>query len=233
MQKQGINFSSEVPLRICRAPSLRVGVDALEYWCIINKIPDQMANIDGPSLTAEIVVVLLSDKIEAGAESVAANILGELIAVIVAVFNKDRGCGRALWRSPAKAVETVTLNLDARNAEVDVLTRGNLIEVETGEIDAELVDHRRGESVDKGNRLNLVKGLLTQVSLGSAAAGAIGTSIIESCEVGAVSELVVSSDVIQSPVVLVPALVLRRRKRHVLNVGSRGIKSSADETRAD
>ncbi len=59
-----------------------------------------MTHVDGPSLAAETVVVLFRDEIEAGAESVAANILGELVAKIVTVFNKQRGCGRGLRGSP-------------------------------------------------------------------------------------------------------------------------------------
>ena len=182
-----------------------------------------MANIDGPSLTAEIVVVLLSGEIEAGAESMAANILGKLVAEIVAVFNEDRGCSRALRRSPAETVETVALNLDPRNAEVDILTRSNLIEVESCEIDAELVEHCWGECADEGNRLNLVERLNVKVSLRAAAASGIGGSAAESCKVCAVCELVVSPDVVQSPVILVSAAGAGQQQRRILKVWSRGI----------
>src|SRR5258708_26554582 len=118
-----------------------------------------MVNIDGTSCTTEVVVVLFGGEIKTGAESMSADILGQLVAQVIAVLNKSRRCGGALRGAPEILVEVVSLNLNPRNTEVHVLTGVDLVEIEASKIDAKLVDHGRGKCVDKGNRLDLVERL--------------------------------------------------------------------------
>ena len=73
--------------------------------------------------------------------------LGHGIAEIEAVFHKCRRCSCALRWAKSNPVDTViAFDLNSRNAEIDVLTGRDLVEIKASEVDTEFIQQGGRES---------------------------------------------------------------------------------------
>src|SRR6267154_8936 len=156
------------------------------------------------------------------------NVLGYRVPEIEAVFNKCRWCCGTLRRSKSDAVNiVVAFNLNPRNAKIHVPASGNLIEVESREVDAKFIQQSGRESAYERKRLYLVERLDAKVALRTVAAGVVGGYVVHRGEERAVREQVRSQGVIESPVVLVTPVRAGFYERHVLYVRN-PVKASAE-----
>ncbi len=109
----------------------------------------------------------------------AANILSDLVTETSCVLRENRGWGFSAIRPKPNPIKAVSLDLNSRDAEIDVRIRGDLIKMEARKIDPEFVDQSRAKGPDPGNGLSLVKRFDRQVALGATAAARVRAKVID------------------------------------------------------